>query len=212
VREPTRRAIIPRGIHGSGGDVRLITTLVAAAFLAVGALAACGDDDGETSAETDATTAVPAAEGTTTAPAGDGDDEGSSSGGGGMFLEEVCPLLEGVDVDGLLGEEGGEPQPSSGVCRIRPASEDSSGNLQLVVNTDRGGSNFDRQKELFGVDSEVDGLGDEAFRSGAYLFVRTGDTLVFMQVVRDAGLGAGGVDDARLEAAMTTVLENLDAA
>ena len=55
---------------------------------------------------------------------------------------------------------------------------------------------------------EVEGLGDGAFHTGAYLFVLDGDRLVYMQVVQDSANG-DGVEDADLEAAMRTVLDNL---
>jgi hypothetical protein len=121
----------------------------------------------------------------------------------------TCDLLEGVDSGLLLGESAGEPHPDGTVCRVDPADAASRGQLGLVVETDRPDDNFETQREVFGVDTEVAGLGDAAFHSGGYLFVLDGETFFFLQVVRDASLNVG-VPDGDLEAAAHTVIENLE--
>jgi hypothetical protein len=185
------------------------TTRWMTALMAVGLLAttACGGDDGAAD-DPEATATVPVDE-TTTTTAGEGDD-GVSDVVDEAFLDDACPLLGGIDLAALLGEPAGEPEASSQVCRVRPASADSRGNLQLVVATSRAADNYETQQETFGVDTEVDGLGDAAFHSGPYLFVLDGDVLAFMQVIRDSTLGIA-VDDSDLEAAMSTVLANIAA-
>jgi hypothetical protein len=79
-----------------------------------------------------------------------------------------------------------------------------------VVSAGQGVEAYASQKETFGVDAEADGLGDEAFHSGPYLFVLRDDTLAFLQVLRDAGAGSPAVDDGELEATMATVLTALE--
>lgn len=193
------------------------TTPFTAALMAVGllALAACGDDD-DPAAEPEATVDV-ADLTTTSAPPddetddADGSDDGVSDVVDDAFLDDPCPLLEGVDLEALLGEPAGAPEAGTQTCRVQPAAEDSRGNLQLVVATSRAADNYETQQETFGVDSEVAGLGDAAFHSGPYLFVLDGEVLAFVQVIRDSSLGVG-VDDADLEAAMATVLDNIASA
>lgn len=167
----------------------------------------CGgsDDDAETSAsppssddETASSTTSPdsaAAEGATGEPSAGGSD--------------VCALLEGVDASALLGEPAGQPRSDGTVCRVAPTNADSRGQFGLVVETDRPADNFETQQEVFGVDTEVAGLGDAAFHSGGYLFVLDGGTFFFLQAVRDASLGLG-VPDGELEAAARTVIGNLE--
>jgi len=187
------------------------TTRWMTALMAVGLLAtaACGGDDDGAADDPEVTVTVPPDDEATTTSEGDGDD-GVSDVVDEAFLDDACPLLDGIDLAALLGEPAGEPEASSQVCRVRPASADSRGNLQLVVATSRAADNFETQKDTFGVDTEVEGLGDAAFHSGPYLFVLDGEVLAFMQVIRDSSLGIA-VDDADLEAAMTTVLANIAA-
>src|SRR3546814_13947562 len=64
-----------------------------------------------------------------------------------------------------------------------------SGGVSFAVTTSRSAENYDNQQELFGVDEELTGLGDKAFRSGGYLFVLDGELLVRLQVVRNADHG-----------------------
>jgi hypothetical protein len=193
--------------------------------LAIGAgallAAGCGgsDDDAGTDEEVEA-----AATGTGSTAADPGSTEGTpvtdGSGGadepaGGAAPGEVdaCAALAGVDLEALLAEPVAAPEGSTDImganCFVEPVADTSAG-LRLVVSNQEPADNFANQRELLGVDSEVTGLGDEAFHTGPYLFVLRGDTLVFVQVVQDAATGAG-VDDAQLEAAMTTILGNLPA-
>ncbi|MGK2948538.1 MAG: hypothetical protein ACSLFP_08180 [Acidimicrobiales bacterium] len=193
------------------------STRITAALMAVGllALVACGDDD-DPVAEPDTTIDVDDLTTTSSPPSDDGDDGETSDDGvsdivDDAFLDDPCPLLEGVDLEALLGEPAGAPEAGTQTCRVQPAAEGSRGNLQLVVATSRAADNYDTQQETFGVDSEVAGLGDAAFHSGPYLFVLDGEVLAFVQVIRDSSLGVG-VDDADLEAAMATVLDNIASA
>jgi hypothetical protein len=125
---------------------------------------------------------------------------------------DPCALLAGLDLEGLLatppGDPEGEDDPLGAFCVVEAADDTSRAQARLVVVTDRAADNYETQKEVFGGDSEVSGLGDAAFHSGPYLFVLDGDTLFFLQVVRDASTGPG-VDDADLEVAARQVLQDL---
>lgn len=172
-----------------------VSPALAIALLAV----ACGGSGG------DAATAAAEPETETTAPdptvAGGATDEHTVGG------PDPCALLEGVDPSVLLGEPAAEPRTDGTVCRVGPVDTASRGQLGLVIETQRPADNFETQKGVFGVDTEVSGLGDAAFHSGGYLFVLSDDTFFFLQVVRDAS--GSGVPDGDLEAAARTVIENL---
>jgi hypothetical protein len=186
-------------VRGARRRAACAVTAIGVTLLATG----CSDSvsgsgaNGATDAPSDDTTApVPTvADGATSDP-----------GAGGP---ETCALLDGVDLSALLGEPVEDPEADGTVCRVAPADSDSRGQLGLVVETDRPADNFATQREVFGVDREVTGLGEAAFHSGPYLFVLDGDTFFFLQVVRDAAIGRG-VPEGELEAAARTVLANLD--
>jgi hypothetical protein len=199
-------------------------------------LAACGSDDSDAetttvpvvsttattetaTTETSATTTVaetdaPAAPSATTAadqepaptPAADQAPAGDV---------DTCAILESLDPSALLGEPAGEAVGSGSdifgfTCAIKSASEDARGATRLTIMTNSAAENFEKQKEIFGVDTEVAGLGDSAFHSGPYVFVLDGETFFYIQVIRDSSLGVA-IDDAELEAAATKVLAALQA-
>lgn len=174
---------------------------VAAVLLAV----ACGGDD-DTADEPDNTVTTPTAD-ETDEDAGD-DEEADDTPVESPEPSAACPLLEGVDTAELLGEAAGDPEEGTETCIVEAASADSRGGVSLVASTNSAAANYDNRVELFGIDSEPSGFGDRAFHSGPYLIVLDGETLLQLQVVRDSSLGPG-VDDALLEAAMTTILSNL---
>jgi hypothetical protein len=166
-------------------------------------------DEGVEAGATSGPTATTAGTSDTTGPAaGDGSGEGAAPAD-----VDACAALAGVDLEALVAEPVAAPEPSTDImgasCTVDPVSDSSAG-LLLIVTDQEAADNFANQREVLGVDSEVTGLGDQAFHTGPYLFVLRGETLVFVQVVRDAATGAG-VDDAELEAAMATVLGNLPA-
>lgn len=172
----------------------------------------CGGDDGDDSDIAAATTVAPDATTEDTAPvdepADDGADEGAEDGTAGG---DACALLEGVDLDDLLGEPAGEPNDAStamGLACTVPMATGGSGGATLAVTSDRSAENYENQQELFGVDEEVAGLGDAAFRSGGYLFVLDGERFVRLQVIQDAEAGAG-VEHEKMVAAMEVILEHL---
>jgi hypothetical protein len=184
--------------------------LAAVAMIAAVLLTGCGGDDDaakdEPASETSVST-VPADEET-----GPADDPGSLDDTSAGDVD-ACAIVETLDVEGLLGEapapRDDETSELGAVCVVEPADAESRAAMRLVVETKRGPENYAQQKELLGVDSEPTGFGDEAFHTGPYLFVLKGDTLAFIQVVRDGTKGVA-VEDAQLEAAMTTVLAALE--
>lgn len=169
--------------------------------LVAAVLAACGGDDegGASPPDTAAAADDPAA-----------GDDAADDGAGGAGID-ACGLLDGIDVDGLLGQPAGQPSDDStsmgAACSVQPA--DGSGGLSLAVTAERPADNFETQRELLGVDAEVDGLGDAAFHGGGHFVVLDGERLVRLQVVRDSGLGAGPVTQAEIETSMATILGNL---
>lgn len=183
------------------GRRQLVVMVVAAVALVAG----CGSGDAESTTAT-----TPEAEVTEPAPSAPTSDETTAP----PAPVDVCGLLADVDVEALLGEAPGEPAGDRDVlgdtCAVDPADGSSTAALRLVVSEGQGVEAYASQRETFGVDGEVDGLGDEAFHSGPYLFVLRGDTLVFVQVLRDAATGSPAVEDAELEGVMTTVLAALD--
>jgi hypothetical protein len=127
---------------------------------------------------------------------------------------DPCGLLASVDLDGLLGEPAGTPVGETSdlgdTCTVEAmAAEESRGAIALSVSTGRAEDNFATQQDVLGVDAEINGLGDAAFHTGPYVVVRSGDTLFFIQVVRDAAVGFA-VPDEDMEAAAQQILVNLD--
>ncbi|MGH9213724.1 MAG: hypothetical protein ACRD2C_24075 [Acidimicrobiales bacterium] len=170
--------------------------------LLAGACGGSGDADGNAADDAETATAAPD-------PTGAEGAAGTPSAGGPDGRADPCDLLNGVDAEILLGEPASEPQAEGTVCRVVPADTGSRGQFGLVVETERPEDNFETQQEVFGIDTEVTGLGDAAFHSGSYLFVLDGDTFFFLQVLRDEAQG-GGVSDSDLEDAARTVVANLD--
>jgi hypothetical protein len=191
-------------------------SLALALVLGAGLLLASGcgsDDDGDDAdgveAEDTPTTTAGADDTAPDTASDDGEGEGAEGSASGDV--DACAALAGVDIEALVGEPVMPPDGSTDMmgaaCNVDPVSESSAG-LRLIVSDQEPEDNYANQQETFGVDTEVEGLGDKAFHTGPYLFVLAGDQLVFLQVVQDAATGAG-VDDADLEAAMQTVLDNL---
>lgn len=181
-----------------------------AATVAVGAIvmAGCGgsDDDeavdvGTSEPVTSAPESEPAEE--TEAP----DDAGETSAGD----VDACAIVALLDVETLMGEPGAPVDDTSALgasCQVDPADAESTAGLRLTVETEHGPENYAQQKDLLGIDTEVTGLGDEAFHTGPYLFVLRGDTMAFLQVLQSAENGLAA-EDADLEAAMAIVLAEL---
>ena len=196
-------------------SLALVLALGAGVLLASG----CGSDDdgdGAEGVEAEAAPTSTAAGGDGTAPGdtppdGTAPADGAGTAGAPTGDVDACAALAGVDLEALVAEPVTPPESSVDMmgasCTVDPVGDSSAG-LRLIVTDQSPAENFENQREVLGVDSELDGLGDEAFHTGPYLFVLDGDRLVFLQVVRDAATGAG-VDDAELEATMRTVLANL---
>lgn len=191
-------------------------SLALALALGAGLLLAsgCGSDDDRDDAESvesEDTSGTTAAGADDTEPAdGEADDtaDDDTEAAGDV---DPCDALAGVDAEALVGEPVAAPQSETDIagdsCLVDAASGSNTG-LRLIISDNSAAENFENQRQNFGVDSEVEGLGDGAFHTGAYLFVLDGDRLVYMQVVQDSANG-DGVEDADLEAAMRTVLDNL---
>lgn len=130
---------------------------------------------------------------------------------GGSY-DDPCELLAGVDLDAVLGEPAGTPEGElndiADMCTVESTSEGTRGSLVLSVSTNSAADNFVNLEELFGVDAEITGLGDQAFHSGPYVIVLAGDTLVNFQAIRDASIGFA-VPDPDAEAAVAQILTNL---
>lgn len=180
--------------------------------IAVGAIvmSGCGGSDGDDEAAGDTGASGPV----TTVPASDPADEvdevdaGEETSAGDV---DACAIVALLDVETLMGEPGALVDDTSDLgasCQVEPVDGESRAGLRLTVETQRGPENYAQQKELMGVDSEVSGLGDEAFHTGPYLYVLRGDTLAFLQVLQSTENGIAA-DDADLEAAMVTVLAEL---
>lgn len=196
-------------------QVRRAVGVLAAVLVLAGT--ACGSDgsDAADDAGTEAPTATvppdePAPEQEPEAPEepddGAGEGEGTSAGD-----VDACAIVELLDIETLLGEPGTVVDDTSDLgasCQVDPVDEASRAGMRLTVEVERGPENYAQQKELLGVDTEVEGLGDEAFHTGPYLFALEGDTLAFLQVLQSMEDGIAA-DDAALEAAMATVLAEL---
>lgn len=106
-----------------------------------------------------------------TAEAADGDD--------------ACILLAGVDLEAALGETAGAPLARGSHCEIRPADAESPASM-LVHYVDRNGAaSYAQQNALFGIDSAVPDLGDEAIATGTRIHARADDAFLRVQIVRD---------------------------
>ncbi len=178
---------------------RMAMLLLAGALV----LSACGDDAGNGAGDDPAGTASTVAGDATAATdpsAGDTVPEGEDA--------DVCTLLENLDVDALLGEEGGTPDGDGARCVVLPVDPESTGQVGVGLVIPGGEAYADRQ-EILGSDSEVEGLGDEAYLTGSWLHVRAGDIYVDLQVVRNPlGEGPRVTDDEMVEA-MRTILTNV---
>ena len=131
-------------------------------------------------------------------------DDGASAVDG-----SACSLLAGIDVASLIGEPVGEPtieeDGARQVCEVLPIDSASSASVSLTVISSEAAQRFAETEEMFGVDSRVDDLGDDAFHSGPVLAVLSGDRAFVLWILGDILLGAN-IDDARMEAAMDQVL------
>lgn len=98
---------------------------------------------------------------------------------------DICALLAGVDLDAALGEAAGPPRASGAHCEIKPADASSPASM-LVHYADRGGAAlYARQNALFGVDSPLPDLGDEAIATGTRIHALAGDAFLRVQIVRN---------------------------
>ncbi len=190
------------------GPVRLVV----AALVVIGAVlvAGCGSVDGETTAAAPGGSAV-----TTAAPAGDdtGDDTVDPSGDAAPDgAVDACALLADADLEAILGvpvaDATTEETYGDYVCDVRPADESVRAQFKLVVDADQGTKNFPRQRDLAADPEPVTGLGDEAFRSGANLFVLDDGMLLHTNVVR-APTATGDLTTAQLSEVLAGVLDNL---
>jgi hypothetical protein len=205
---------------------------IAAASSLAFSLAGCGSDEDATADETSPVVAEPAdtepadAAPDTEPPATDPPDTENTDAAasdtdspttdapatGGAGYDDPCELLVGVDLDALLGEPVGTPEGElndiADMCSADMVNEESRGSVALSVTTNSAADNYVNLEELFGVDTEISGLGDQAFHSGPYVVVLAGDTLVNFQVIRDAAFGLG-VPDPDMEVAAAQILANL---
>lgn len=190
---------------------RLVATIAVVAVLVAG----CGgsDDDAADEAADGPVATVPAESEPADQPTDETEPAAETGAGDETSAGDVdaCAIVALLDVETLMGEPGAPVDDTSDLgasCQVEPADAESRAGLRLTVETQRGPENFAQQKELLGVDTEVTGLGDEAFHTGPYLFVLQGDTLAFIQVLQSAENGMAA-EDADLEAAMATVLAEL---
>lgn len=203
----------PTAPTGRVGRWRVGVAVLALALVGLGA--ACGSDPDDTTTATGATTA-PEAGATAVDDRTDPGDTGTGDTGTTDEFGDVdaCGLLEGVDVASILGVPVGEAvtEETYGdfVCDVRPADDSVRAQFKLVVDTDNGRSNFPRQREMAADPEPVDGLGDEAFRSGANLFVLDGPVLVHVNVVRAESASEPLTTD-QLTGALDDVLDALNA-
>lgn len=126
---------------------------------------------------------------------------------------DACAALATVDLDALLGEPAGlpesKPNESGGGCMVPSLGLESSGRITFDVSSNAPAANYENSQRLFGVDAEIEGLGDAAFASGATLVVLADNTLVSLGVVRWRELGIGGATQPELEVAMREALAAL---
>ncbi len=98
---------------------------------------------------------------------------------------DVCALLAGVDLDAALGEAAGPPRASGERCDVGPVDTTSPASM-LVHYADRGGAAlYARQNALFGIESPVPDLGDEAIATGIRIHALAGDAFLRVQIVRN---------------------------
>ena len=123
---------------------------------------------------------------------------------------DACPLLDGIDIAVLLGEEPGTPSDAGGVCKIKAADSDSAGAILVqAVPAPKGAEYFQRDKDLLGSDGEIAGLGDAAHYAGPYrVNVLSGDNYLIVQVIRELFGDVERLDDALLMEATRTALAN----
>lgn len=98
---------------------------------------------------------------------------------------DACALLDGIDIDALLGEPAAPAHATGTQCNIRPVDAASPASLMLQYLPDKGAANYAQQNALFGIDAEVTGLGDEAIVTGTRVHARSGDRFLRLQVVRN---------------------------
>lgn len=147
-------------------------------------------------------------------------DGGASTTGSGVettVAEEAfdaCAALVAADLDVLLGEPAGLPEPETDQlarqCVVPALNSESRGKITFTASSNAASANYENSQTLFGVDTEIEGLGDAAFISGPSVVVLTDDTLINLGVVRWSKLGAGGVTREDLEDAVRAVLAAAD--
>jgi hypothetical protein len=175
--------------------------------------AGCGSAGDTTTAGGPDTTAT---DGVSSTPSTPSQASGSTTPGSDAAVAEVdadvdvCALLEGVDVESIIGvpvaDAATDETYGDFVCDVRPADPSVRAQFKVVVDTDNGASNYPRQYDMAAEPEEVAGLGDEAFRSGAAMFVLDGSTLVHVNVVR-AETASGELTTEQLTAALKPVID-----
>lgn len=122
--------------------------------------------------------------------------------------DSACDLLQGVDAEALVDEPLGAPYMSKpSRCQMEGSQAHSTAALELYITSPGGASDFEYQKQLKGVDTEISGLGDAAFQAGGYLHVLVGDSDFNLVVIRSP-LSHDAVTRDELVAAARIVLAN----
>ena len=65
---------------------------------------------------------------------------------------DACALLDGIDIDALLGEPAAPAHATGTQCNIRPVDAASPASLMLQYLPDKGAANYAQQNALFGID------------------------------------------------------------
>lgn len=157
--------------------IRPMPSMLAALCLS---LAACGAGTPDTAAVPDADVNPndPAMAAAPTPPA-------DSPPSAGRDDNAACAMLASMDLEAALGEAARAPVARGNHCDVKPIDAASPASM-LVHYLDRNGAaSYTQQNALFGIDSAVSDLGDEAIATGTRIHARAGDAFLRVQIVRD---------------------------
>lgn len=165
--------------------------------------AACGDDNDTRDDEIETTTPATDAPGQTGGeapivengadlePDPDDTDGGGESGDGidgesdDELIAAICGYFNPGGLAEIVGEPVGEPRLRGATCSVRAV--DSVSTARVSVEVEHEPEAYERQLDRLPLDEELDDIGEEAFRSGTTVVVRSGDTV--MTATAQANLG-----------------------
>jgi hypothetical protein len=101
--------------------------------------------------------------------------------------ENPCELLQAAEIVKHFRSPVNPGERAGNVCRWRASK--GPGSVVLQMHSTGGPTIYARDSKLLGVDEQVKGIGDEAYRSGLIIGARSGDRFFSLTVAPNVGGG-----------------------